>query len=408
MSSALQRVRVLELVDEHVAEALAAPRRAPRRRARSRSRARSSRSSKSSAPPRALARRRRRGRSAAASAIQRRAAARARRRAAAASSAVAAPPRRRRATAGAPAQPEVGQSTQLLGRRRARSSSSSSPRAVAVSAPSARGTRVDERAAALARPAPRAASSQARPPAAARTPAAGRPRAARACTREQRRAAVAAVRRERSSVAPSSLGRLASACSSASPRQDRRGAGLVEHPEPGVEPGGEARGWRRMRPQKPWIVEIQAALGRVPAEPARPRAAARGCASTSSPRRALGERDDEHRRASTPRSSTPRGEALDEHASSCRVPAPGGDEHDARGLDRRLLGARRADRWRLTVAFTAPPGRSRCTSHHGGHCPPRGSCRTSPRRIRAHAPRGRGAGLGDRGPELLRRQTSLA
>ena len=95
---------------------------------------------------------------------------------------------------------------------------------------------------------------------------------------------------------------------------------------------------------------------------------------------ALGVGDDEDEvDVASPRSADSADEALDEHR---RLPGSCArrDEDDARLVDRGLLlRVRSAD---AHARFTRHIGQR---SHHVGHVPPRGSCSTSPARMRATA-----------------------
>ena len=89
--------------------------------------------------------------------------------------------------------------------------------------------------------------------------------------------------------------------------------------------------------------------------------------------------DDEDALESQPALGDGADEALHEHG---RLPGSGarGDEDDAALVDRGLLlGVRGAD---AHARFTRHIGQR---SHHVGHVPPRGSCSTSPARMRATA-----------------------
>ena len=92
-------------------------------------------------------------------------------------------------------------------------------------------------------------------------------------------------------------------------------------------------------------------------------------------------RDHEDRADVDPAVADRADEPLDEHGGLAR-PRAGGEEHAAVGLDRGLLlrvrGERAHGRRILHIGQSW---------HHCGHSPPRGSCRTSPARMRCASPR---------------------
>ena len=151
---------------------------------------------------------------------------------------------------------------------------------------------------------------------------------------------------------------------------------VVDDPEPGVDAGLE-----RMRLQQPVAeavdrrdpgrVEVACEIGAIHLEQPPPDAAAQLA------RCAFRVGDDEDRVDVEAALADGTHEALDEHG---RLAGSGarGDEDEARGLDRRqLLGIRR----RAHVRATRHIGASVHQLGHGG--PPRGSCLTSPERMRS-------------------------
>ena len=151
---------------------------------------------------------------------------------------------------------------------------------------------------------------------------------------------------------------------------------VVDDPEPRVDAGLERVGLQQpvaeaVDRRDPGRVEVACEIGAVHLEQAPPDAAPQ---LTS---RAFRVGDDEDRVDVDPALADGAHEALDEHG---RLSGAGacGDEDEARGVDRRqLLGIRR----RAHVRATRHIGASVHQLGHGG--PPRGSCLTSPARMRS-------------------------